>query len=55
MRIDPDFAPPPGRPPCQEKPFPRQAADPARPAKLQQGWALAPEKDPIDYDDGAWM
>jgi hypothetical protein len=55
MRVDPDFAPPAPRPPGRGASAPRQSADPARPPRPQPGWAAGREKDPIDYDDGAWM
>ena len=54
MRVDPDYAPPPAQ--SREASPPRQQPqDPGRPQRPRQGWALTPEKDPMDYDDGAWM
>jgi len=53
MRVDPDFAPPSAPPPRGMNG--RQDPEGPKPAPPRPGWALAPAKDPIDYDDGAWM
>jgi hypothetical protein len=56
MRIDPDTAPPSAQPPRNPGGPPgRQEQEAVRPAAPRPGWALAPDKDPLDYDDGAWM
>jgi hypothetical protein len=54
MRIEPDNAPPPAQPqPAKEGPATRREA--SVPRGRSKDWARNPEKDPIDYDDGAWM
>jgi hypothetical protein len=56
MRINPDTAPPSMPQPWNPGGGPgRPETEPARPVAARPGWALTPEKDPLDYDDGAWM
>ena len=53
MRINPDTAPLSAQPPWTPGGPPgRQEPEPSAP---KPDWSLAPEKDPLDYDDGAWM
>jgi hypothetical protein len=53
MRGHPDFAPPPLQP-CPPRNSPPGRPDPEAPKPRQAG-SQAPEKDRLDYDDGAWM
>ena len=57
MRIVPDSAAPPAQPqPAHDGRIPRRDTESAqRPARPVPGRAGGPEKDPNDYDDGAWM
>jgi hypothetical protein len=56
MRANHDFAPPPVQPPPQDgPPQPPCPESSPRQSKARKGWAPAPEKDRLDYDDGAWM
>jgi len=54
MRVDPGHVPPPAPPMAQDPPGPRPGQDP-RQARPWKAWSLVPERDPIDYDDDAWM
>jgi len=56
MRVDHDLAPSAAQPePAKDgSPQRREAESGLRP-RPQPGWTLTSEKDPIDYDDGAWM
>jgi hypothetical protein len=54
MRVNPGYAPPPVQPPPPKELPTRPGPDAVQP-KPKKGWSLLPEKDPIDYDDGAWM
>jgi hypothetical protein len=53
MRSDPDHAPSPGQP----RPPRGKSGAPGRqePESAKPGRPPVPEKDPLDYDDGAWM
>ena len=53
MRSHPDFAPPSAQPPPPRNSAPGRP-DP-EPPKVRQAGSQVPEKDRIDYDDGAWM
>jgi len=53
MPVNPDTALPSARPPWDPGGPPgRREPGPAAPVP---GRSLAPDKDPLDYDDGAWM
>jgi hypothetical protein len=55
MRVEPDFAPPtPRMQPAKDGP-PKGRLERGQGAKPNPGWNQSSEKDPIDYDDGAWM
>jgi hypothetical protein len=55
MRSHPDLPPPSGRPWTPSSPSGRQDPDRSRPAPQRGCRPQDPEKDPLDYDDGAWM
>jgi len=56
MRVEPDFAPPtPRMPPAKDGPPGGREAERGQHSKPNAGWNQSAEKDPIDYDDGAWM
>ena len=56
MRIVPDTAAPPAQPqPAKDGRFPRRDTEAQRPGRPVPGRAGGAEKDPNDYDDGAWM
>jgi hypothetical protein len=56
MRVEPDFAPPaPWMQPAKDGPPKGREAERGQRSRPNPGWKQSSEKDPIDYDDGAWM
>ena len=56
MRIVPDSAAPPARPhPARNGPPPRRDTESGQRPQAAPGRPEGSEKDPSEYDDGAWM
>lgn len=56
MRVDPDFAPPtPRMQPAKDGPPKSREAERGQRSRPDPGRPQGSGKDPIDYDDGAWM